>query len=118
MKIYDTYFIGAHTFETHGGNFNSINYPINNYLYENVYYPQKDRLAECQGQEEDGLICEAEKDDDLLKFGTPNDFKLYNSFVNESLLEERLSCNAEACDVCFGSMIALVIMIIMSKKYF
>ena len=106
VKIYDTYFIGAHTFETHGGNFNSIKYPINNYLYDNdnvVYYPQKDSLAECQGQEEDGLICEAEKDDDLLKFGTPNDFKLYNSFVNESLLEERLSCNAEACDVCFGS---------------
>ena len=23
-EIYNTYFIGAHTFETHGGNFNSI----------------------------------------------------------------------------------------------
>ena len=98
VKVYDTYFIGAHTFETHG-DVSSINNALNNYI--KFLYEPKDKKNDCENQEGNNLICEAEKDDDLLQFNSPTELDKYNCFINETHLEKKHSCS-EDCDICFG----------------
>ena len=106
VQVYNTYFIGAHTFETHPG-INGINVPLTDTLtlnyhhYIQPFYEAKNNENDCKSQDGGNLLCEAEKDDDLLLFGLPTDLDKYNCFINETLIEKEHSCSGE-CDICFG----------------
>ena len=105
IKIYETYIIGAHGFETNGGVISNINENINNYNYlqkketkEVLFKPQS--LTDCKNENGGGNNCVEEKDDDLL--GSSSDLDKFNLIINEIKLKKDETCNKDACDICFG----------------
>ena len=98
IKVYGTYIIGAHGFETNE-DISNINEYINNYLKKDLFKPQS--LSACQNENGGGNTCVEEKDDDLLIKSI--DSRKFNLIINETKLKKDEFCDSDdACDICFG----------------
>ena len=98
IKIYQTYIIGAHAFETNGGDITSINENIDNFKKQALFLPQSQ--SDCEYENGGGNKCVIEKDDDLLE--KSSGLNAFNLIINEIKLKKDESCNTN-CDICFGA---------------
>ena len=116
IKIYNTYIIGAHSFETNQGVIENIKNNINDALktlfgsYKSYFEPM-DSSSNCKLSEfgilpddgyNDNYNCVPEYDDELLNFGI-TDLKKFYPFLNEARKGPITSCNENQCDICIGS---------------
>ena len=99
LKIYKTYIIGAHSYETNSGtrknDYDDLEIDPD---YFKKYFEPKTK-TECESQQ--GNTCVFDKDNEIMEYGPPNDVTKYNLIENEMTIKPDLSCS-EKCDICMG----------------
>ena len=100
IKLYETYFIGAHSYEINTINKASINYDV----VGSIYFLPKNSVDDCILDSSLGsgnYLCVPD-DDDLLYFSS-FDLNKFHKFESESNVDTSLTnCDGE-CDICIGS---------------
>ena len=107
VKVYNTYFIGAHSYEINTANKALVKYDVNNDLVDQSYFEPQNSATDCTldkfnlGSNSDIYNCVPD-DDDLLYFGNRG-LNTFYEFESESNVATSISnCNGE-CDICIGS---------------